>query len=172
MTPDAVMRILGIWLCMPSLNAAVRIDMPDNKNPVSITAEGSEPTAVSDNYSIPLGKLIERCLPPPSEVNISGQRRHLYDKRFNGGALLDVADLELEWTRDITEHLKLEKRTLKLFRTAGFCYYSNYCSALYVLCSYFHVLGGGVYGILANNYFNTEIEKHNVQRHNLLKPSL
>lgn len=145
MTPEAVMRILALWLCIPDLNMSINIQI----EPSTCCAATDIPLTPihTDNYLTPLRKLIERALPQPVKWdgpgNSTRHRRHLYDKRLNGGALRDVAQLEIVWTRDITEHLKLENRTLKLFRTAGFCYYSNYCSSLYVssICSYSWVTG-------------------------------
>jgi len=126
-SPEVVMRILAIWLCIPGLGTSAAVAM-DSTNP---TATGS---ATVPSAHRPLGDLINDCL--PTRVNFEGpghfatNRKHLFTKSFNGEGLRKVAGLEFEWTRDITEHLQLQDRTVKLFKTAGFCYYSNYCTAL------------------------------------------
>jgi len=136
-SPEVVMRILAIWLCIPGLGASTFIPMEPEKHVecANPTATDLTPPATVSPADIPLGTLIERCLPP--RVNWDGpghfatNRKHLFTKSFNGEGLREVAGLEFEWTRDITEHLQLKDRTLKLFRTAGFCYFANYCTALY-----------------------------------------
>lgn len=133
LTQDKVLRILGIWLCVPGLGRIRR------KHANTATDAGDNMTCASANstidiYSTPIRKLIKYSLPPPidwarlEEFEIT--KKHLFAKSLNGKALRKAARLDLRWTRDITEHLQLENHTLKLFQTAGFCYYANYCSAL------------------------------------------
>ena len=132
-SPDAVMRILAIWLCIPELGASTAIVM----EPKYIKPATTEliPHTTMPAADVSLRKLIDRCLPPRADWNgpghIAANRKHLFTKSFNGEGLREVAGLDFEWTRDITEHLHLEDRTLKLFKTAGFCYFANYCTALY-----------------------------------------
>ncbi|RPB19983.1 hypothetical protein L211DRAFT_870957 [Terfezia boudieri ATCC MYA-4762] len=137
-SPEVVMRILAIWLCIPGLGSSTVIVMdPEEHSKSTIsTATGLISAPTVSSADIPLGDLIARCL--PHCVNFDGpghlatNRKHLFTKSFNGEGLRNVAGLEFEWTRDITEHLQLEDRTrtVKLFKTAGFCYYANYCTAL------------------------------------------
>ena len=133
LSPEVVMRILAIWLCIPGLGTSTAVVMEREKHSNSTTT-GSILPAVVPSTNIPLGDLIKRYLPPPVDFDGPGHlatnRTHLFTKSFNGEGLRKVAGLEFEWTRDITEHLKLETRTVKLFKTAGFCYYANYCKAL------------------------------------------
>ncbi|KAF8427010.1 hypothetical protein EV426DRAFT_591167 [Tirmania nivea] len=135
-SPEAVMRILAIWLCIPGLgtSTAVVIELREHAEGANPAAARVIPPATVPPADIPLGTLIDRCLPPRVDWDGPGHfatnRKHLFTKSFNGEGLRKVAGLEFEWTRDITEHLQLENRTLKLFKTAGFCYFANYCTAL------------------------------------------